>query len=165
MKIKLVFVALFLGACSFSDEIIYKEGSSIAEYEKDLLNCKVEGLNRIPRIIITKKKALEQVPGKVRCVETVDEDTQEIISECTTTSTGFEGGEETSKDINEQLRQEFVQGCVSQKGYSTVVLPVCKKPVKQKFSRKLNPRTALEPLMNKSCIISNNDDSGWIINP
>ena len=155
---------MLTAACTWNDEIIYKEGASINDYRSDLLQCKIDSFNKIPQKIVTERTPIVEIPEKETCIEKKSENGLEITKECTKTGGGISGGEETSRDINEELRNDYLQNCMSVKGYSKVLLPVCEKDqVKNIYN--LNDYSPLEKITTNSCIVTKDSETGWVMNP
>lgn len=167
MYVKSIITVILLttvSACTWSDQIVYQEGASINDYRSELLQCKIDALNKIPQNIVIEKTPIKEVPEKETCIEKKSENGLETIKECTKTGGGTIGGEEKAVDINLDLRNDYINSCINIKGYQKITLPVCKKEQVQGVSR-LNEYTPLQQVTKNSCIITNDTETGWIINP
>jgi len=163
-KLLILPLLTIISACTWNDEIIYKEGISINQYKSDLLECKIDSLNKIPQKIIVEINPITTIPEKEVCIEKKSEDGLEIIKECTKTGGGVAGGEEISRDINEALRNDYLNNCINVKGYTKVILPVCEREqVRSGYG--LSEYAPLDRVTPNSCVVTNDSETGWVINP
>ena len=158
----LIFAGIvILSGCNTT--IPYKEGSSIAEYERVLYQCKIQANKEVIPRYKERITPITEVPLKKTCTKTKSENGLSETLECEEVGGYTIGGEVIREDINTELRKQFVNQCISGKGYANITLPLCKS--NQKPNYRLTKSSSLQPLGQSSCIVSGRNQTGWVVNP
>ncbi|SDX63437.1 hypothetical protein [Roseicitreum antarcticum] len=97
----------------------YRADTTLAQHDRDSLQCEVEATQRIVPNIQTRRTPVIYTPVQTTCQQ-IGTQTQ-----CTTTGGEWQGGDAYSVDVNEDLRGEVQVQCMRDRGYQIVPLPSC----------------------------------------
>ncbi len=136
-RFALPLVALIvLAACDVTE--YYAEGRSVADRSRDLAQCEADALSQYPERLVTRYTPRIFHPGSQTC---------DAAGTCTATPGYWDGGDPFVEDLNEDRRARAIAGCMGQRGYAEVSLPVCDPNLNAA------PSTIMAPLTDSTCVI------------
>ena len=162
MKLHWLAPFILISGCTFSTTIPYKEGSSISQYKDTLFQCKLEANNAVPVRIGQKVTPIVEVPETEVCTKTTSENGLEEVVVCEKTGGYTKGGDVIEYDINQNLRDEYLNKCVQKNGYENITLPVCER--EQRPNRAFSEREIMKSVTQQSCVVRNSGGTGWVVN-
>ena len=125
-----------------------KKGVTVAKYEDDFLDCKIEAAQRVPQNMAIGTTPVYRTPVQTQCYSTG-------YGGVTCNQTGGQtfGGNTYSYDANDGIRSEAQLQCLARQGYRTTLIPKCSPDAK---TRPVS--TTLPPLSAGTCYIG--DEKG-----
>ena len=124
MKAKLIALTtlLTLAGCQAGPlDVLYKEGSTRSERQLAYDQCFISALKEVPQNMVTEVSGGDWIPGVVRC--NTDSNNNTTCGEIGGYTTPIDS---YSYDTNKKLRDRVIDRCLADKGFSTIVRPVCK---------------------------------------
>lgn len=99
--------------------IVHKTGSTMAQRQQALDECKIESFQSIPQAFVTDVTPGMRTPGHMECHDAANH-----------TDCFYVEGTEfpptvTTRDANEDLRERYVGRCLLTKGYQMISKPIC----------------------------------------
>ena len=120
-RVILALVLVLAGCASLYGPIfvVHKTGSTAAQRQQALDECKIESFKSIPQAFVTDVTPGMRTPGHLECRDTANH------SDCF-----FVDGMDfpptvTTRDANEDLRNRYVARCLGSKGYEMISKPIC----------------------------------------
>ena len=120
-RVILALVLVLAGCASLYGPIfvVHKTGSTAAQRQQALDECKIESFKSIPQAFVTDVTPGMRTPGHLECRDTANH------SDCF-----YVDGVEfpptvTTRDANEDLRSRYVGRCLVSKGFEQISKPIC----------------------------------------
>ncbi|TPW30138.1 hypothetical protein FJU08_12535 [Martelella alba] len=114
-------VCLLLVACQAGPiNVLYKEGSTRDQRQEAYDQCMIEALKQVPQNMVTEVSGGYSVPGFISC-----EDKDDKRTYCTEVGGYVTPVTSESHDTNAALRARVVDRCLAEKGYTSIVRPIC----------------------------------------
>lgn len=123
-------------------------GVSVAQMERDTLNCEVAALQQAPVANQIRQAPPRYVPARQYC---------DANGTCHTRGGYFVSGEVFTVDRNANLRKRLERQCMADKGYAPVKVPQCSVAIKA--AAPAGATTILPRLTENTCVIRNDDGS------
>ncbi|MCM5556168.1 hypothetical protein [Pleomorphomonas sp. JP5] len=114
-------LALLAGCVSSPVPVVYKAGSSFADRQAAADQCRIESLEKIPQAMVTVIRPPEYRPGFTECRE----DPESGRRYCRRTGGFVYPGSSHTKDVNAELRERYIGGCLRRAGYEVIAKPIC----------------------------------------
>ena len=148
-RLSIVFIALLFAAACSPVTAYHREGVTRAEFQDDLLTCRVEALQDAPVANQLRRGPPQYIPGYRSCTSS---------GSCYRTGGFFYPGEVYSVDVNASLRRDLRTRCMAKQGYSAVELPRCTYEAPP-----LIPTDTLPVLSATSCVVKDANGQFQII--
>jgi hypothetical protein len=132
--------------------VYYKDGASVSRQKTDLLDCRVEALDKAPVATQIRQAPPYYVPSRRYC---------QADGRCYYSGGFFAGGELYSVDVNAGLRRDLRRQCMALRGYSPVEVPRCGSGAVASGTT-LATMPTLSP---QSCAVRDNSGDWQIIDP
>ena len=118
----------------------YKPNTSVTQKDRDSLECEVYATRLINPNVQTGTTPTFTTPTQTNCY-TIGNSVQ-----CYTTGGQTTGGQAYSYDANAALRQDVVQQCMADRGYTFSAIPICPErivtaEIRRQLSGQLRPAT------------------------
>lgn len=114
-------LALLAGCVSAPVPVIHKTGSSFAERQAVADQCRIESLEKIPQALVTEVRPPEYSPGFTQCRE----DPVSGRRYCREVGGFFYPGSSRTRDVNSELRERYIGGCLRRSGFDVIAKPIC----------------------------------------
>ena len=146
----LLLASLALAACMTTTSVYYAEGVSVAQRQADFATCEAEARAAYPYLPETRYTPRRLVPPESTCTPEGD---------CVITPAYWEGGEPFTVDVNEDVRQRAVAGCMGARGYTRIGLPRCEP------GAAVTASPIMAPLTGQTCAYRQGGGSTLVVNP
>lgn len=131
--------ALVLAGCQTEPtRTIFKPGATYEQTQDALDACKIASLREIPQSMATQTTGGFYSPGTVQC------STVGGFTSCNQVGGVNIPAQSTSYDVNEGLRDRFIDRCLASKGFAVLDIPAC-KTADQKAKAKVQKDAGLRP--------------------
>lgn len=155
MKISLKFfvaAGLFLGACS-PLELFYKEGETVAQMDRDELQCQTSALRQVPKDIRQR-----YIPPTYQSYQVCSG-----LGHCHWQQRLISPGRFESYDANSGLRRKVTDQCMADLGYVRTKIQRCDTSTTR--ATPLRATQVLPPVTAKSCAIKLKSGRWQIVTP
>jgi hypothetical protein len=127
---------LALAACA-PGTVYYAEGVDLPTRDADYAQCEAQALRDFPVRSETRYTPRIFIPPEQIC---------DAAGTCTITPGYFDGGEPYTVDVNASFRRTATRGCMGDRGYARVGLPLCAPDTA------VRPSTVMPPLTDATCL-------------
>lgn len=117
----LLSLALLAGCVSAPVPVVYKTGSTFAQRQSAADLCRIESIEKIPQEIVTEYRPPVYRPG----IEECRTDPASGRRYCRERGGFYYPGTSRSRDINAELRERYVAGCLRRSGFEVIAKPIC----------------------------------------
>jgi hypothetical protein len=117
-----ILAAIALSGCgttSTTTHLIYKQGTTIYKKQADLDECKIQSFREIPQALAQNVTAGSSSSGTTYCSGSGNNIVCNTYGAYTTAPTI------NTYDVNQRLRNNYMQQCLERKGYIRVTVPYC----------------------------------------
>ena len=140
----LAFAGLVLALTGCNSTTYYAEGISVAARDRDLAQCEAEARASYPPRLVTRLTPRVFHPGSSTC---------DATGVCVTEPPYWTGRTPYQEDLNEDIRDRAVVGCMGGRGYAQVSLPICERDAA------VTPSVIMAPLGADTCLLRNGGTS------
>lgn len=118
-KFCIIAAALLAGCVSGPVPVIHKTGSTYAERQLAVDECRIASLQAIPQAMVSQTSGGYYNPGTLQC------STIGNMTTCNRVGAVDIPSHTTTSDANQELRERYIDRCLVSKGFDVVPIPLC----------------------------------------